>query len=60
MNSADPTKFKESCFAYKIDMLFHGEKPRFLTESEKVTVVWQIDKDAGASWSYEELNSIAF
>ena len=31
----------------------------FLTESEKVTVVWQMDKDAGVSWSFEELNSIA-
>ena len=24
-NSADSTKLKESCFAYEIDMLFHGE-----------------------------------
>ena len=24
-NSADSTKLKESCFAYEIDVLFHGE-----------------------------------
>ena len=58
-SSADSTTLKESCFAYAVSRRsLSMQKLRFLTESEKVTVVWQMDKDAGASWSFGEFMAL--
>ena len=53
-NSADTAEFKENRLAMKLMYSFMDGsmsrwKPRFLTESEKETVVWRMDKDVGGS-----------
>ena len=43
-----------------IERSLSRKKPRFLTESEKELVVWQIEGGAGGCLSLEELKSIVF